>query len=378
MFALTDEQEMIVDSVQRLAEQEFAEDAFEMEEEVPWGKVKTLAENGFHCVNVSEKYGGGGLSEFETALIVETIGRVDPFTAQTTYSQSMVSAKTIEMFGSETAKERYLPPITAGESVVVIAMSEPEAGSDVQAMDTVVTEHNNGEMYINGEKIWCSQFPEADAAVVWTKFPSGSIGSVIVDLDDPGIEPVNHYTNMFGGSQTHFFLEDVRIPPENVLVRGKDTLKNQLKSLNWERCGNAMMSNALALCAFDKALAYAQEREQFDQPISDFQGIQWKLAEMAKSVQASRSLTYAAAKGAENNNGTPDRLQTSIAKLFSAQMVEQVTSEALQIHGATGYMKGHPVEWLYRRARSRRIGAGTDEIQKNNIAEAILKRNGFA
>lgn len=377
MFALTDEQEMIVNSVERLAEREFAEDAFELEEEVPWEKVKTLADNGFHCVNVSEEYGGGGLSEFETALIVEALGRIDPFTAQATYSQSMVSAKTIEMFGSLEAKQTYLPPITAGESMIVIAMSEPQAGSDVQNMNTTVEETADGEMHLNGEKIWCSQFPEAEAAVVWTKFPSGSIGSVIIDLDDPGIEVVNHYTNMYGGTQTHFFLEDIPIRPENVLVRGEDVLKKQLKSLNWERCGNAMMSNALALSAFDRALSYAQEREQFDQPISDFQGIRWKLADMAKSIQASRSLTYAAAKSAETNGGAPDRLQTSIAKLFSAQMVEQVTSEALQIHGATGYMQGHPLEWLYRRARSRRLGAGTDEIQKNNISETILKRNGL-
>jgi alkylation response protein AidB-like acyl-CoA dehydrogenase len=378
MFALTDEQEMIVNSVEQLAEREFAADAFEQEGEVPWEKVQTLADRGFHCVNIAAEYGGGGMSEFETALIVEALGRIDPFTAQVTYSQSMVSAKTIEMFGSEGAKERYLPPITAAESLVVIAMSEPQAGSDVQSMQTTVEETSDGEMYINGEKIWCSQFPEADAAVVWTKFPSGSIGSVIVDLGDPGIEVVNHYTNMFGGKQTHFFLEDVPVPPENVLVRGKDTLKEQLKSLNWERCGNAMMSNALALSAFDRALAYAQQREQFDQPISDFQGIRWKLADMAKSIQASRSLTYAAAKSAETNGGSPDRLQTSIAKLYSAQMVERVTSEALQIHGATGFMQGHPLEWLYRRARSRRLGAGTDEIQKNNIAETLLKRNGLA
>lgn len=378
MFALSDEQGMIVESVKRLAEREFADDAFDSEEEVPWDKVKTLAENGFHCVNVSEEYGGGGLSEFETALIVEALGRIDPFTAQATYSQSMVSAKALEMFGSERVKEKYLPPITAGESMMAIAMSEPHAGSDVQSMNTAVEETADGEMYISGEKIWCSQFPEADAAVVWTKFPSGSIGSIVLDLDDPDIEVGNHYTNMFGGTQTHFFLEDVRVPEENVLVRGKDTMKKQLKSLNWERCGNAMMSNALALSAFDQALEYAQEREQFDQPISEFQGIRWKLADMAKLIQASRSLTYAAAQSAEQNGGAPDRLQTSIAKLFSAQMVEEVTSEALQIHGATGYMQGHPLEWLYRRARSRRLGAGTDEIQKNNISKALLKRNGFS
>lgn len=377
MFALSDEQGMIVESVKRLAEREFADDAFDIEAEVPWEKVRTLAENGFHCVNVSEEYGGGGLSEFETALIVEALGRIDPFTAQATYSQSMVSAKALEMFGSEQVKERYLPSITAGESMVAIAMSEPHAGSDVQSMNTTVEETADGEMSISGEKIWCSQFPESDAAVVWTKFPSGSIGSIVLDLDAPGIEVVNHYTNMFGGTQTHFFLEDVPVPEENVLVRGDDTMKKQLKSLNWERCGNAMMSNALALCAFDLALEYAQEREQFDQPISEFQGIRWKFADMAKMIQASRSLTYAAAQGAEQNGGAPDRLQTSIAKLFSAQMVEEVTSESLQIHGATGYMQGHPLEWLYRRARSRRLGAGTDEIQKNNIAKTILKRNGF-
>lgn len=377
MFALTDEQRMIKRSVQQLAEEEFADDAFDSGVEVPWEKLKLLADRGFHCVNVSEEYGGSGMSEMETAIIIEALGRIDPITAQVTYSQSMVAARPIEMFGTEAAKEKYLPPIAAGDSIGVIAMSEPQAGSDSTAMETTVEETDDGELYITGEKIWCSQFPEADSAIVWTKWPEGGIGSVIVDLDDPGIDVVNHYTNMFGGTQTHFFMEEVSVPPENVLVRGEDTLKEQLKALNWERTGSAMMSNALALCAFDKAFDYAQERVQFDQPISDFQGIRWKFADMAKQIQASRMMTHSVARNAQENDRVPDRLQVSIANLFAAQMVEEVVSEALQIHGATGYMQGHPLEWLYRRSRSRRIGAGTDEVLKNTIAKTLLKRGGL-
>lgn len=171
-------------------------------------------------------------------------------------------------------------------------------------------------------------------------------------------------------------MEDVHIPKENVLTRGPEGFKEQLKSLNWERLGNAALCNGTAACAFDKALEYAQDREQFDQPIGDFQGIEWKLADMAKQLQASRALMYQAADTARREDRSPGRLETSIVKLFSAEILEDVVSEALQIHGANGYQQGHPLEYLYRFARSRRIAAGTDEIQKNTIAGG-LKENGL-
>lgn len=219
-----------------------------------------------------------------------------------------------------------------------------------------------------------SYVQESDAAVVWARFPDGNLGTVIMDFDASGIDINEHYTNMSGHFQTHFFMEDVPIPKENILVQGREALKEQLKALNWERCGSSAYANAIARCAYDQALQYAKAREQFGQPISDFQGMRWKFADMAKELEASRALTYWAAINAEARGRVPDRLETSLAKLYSGEMVEFVVSEALQAFGATGYQQDHPLEYFYRLQRSRRIAAGTDEIMKNNIADEVFGR----
>jgi alkylation response protein AidB-like acyl-CoA dehydrogenase len=264
--------------------------------------------------------------------------------------------------------------VTAGEDAVAIAISEPEAGSDVGSMSTRV-EEEDGELLLNGEKIWVSHVRHSTAAVVWVKFPEG-LGSIVMDFDWDGIEIQQHYTNMHDGTQTQFRMEDVTVPEENVLTRGKEGFREQLRALNWERVGSATLANAMARCAVDRALEYAAQREQFGQPIGEFQGIEWKLADMVKELEASRTLAYRAAMEAERGDGAPDRLQASLAKLYSGEMVENVVSEALQIHGANGYQRGHALEYLYRFARGRRLAAGTDEIQKNGIA-AVLAEEGL-
>lgn len=283
----------------------------------------------------------------------------------------MVAPRAIDMFGSETAKEQYLPPVCDGESAIAIAISEPDAGSDAGAMESEVTERN-GELYLSGEKIWVSAVPDSDAAVVWARFPDGNLGTVIMDFDAPGVEIGTHFTNMAGHTQTHFFMEDVHIPSENVLVRGEAALKEQLKALNWERVGAAAFSNAIARCAVEQAIEYAADRHQFGRAISEFQGMRWKIADIVSELEVSRAMTYRAAVNAETRGRVPDRLETSVAKLFAAEMVEEVVSESLQTFGATGYQSEHALEYLYRLQRGRRIAAGTDEIMKNNIADVVF------
>ena len=374
MITLSPEQELLVSSLEDLAEREFADRAFEWDGAPPWENVELLAEQGFLCVNVAEEYGGGGMTEFDAMLTVEVVGRVCPDTAEFLYNQQMVAPRAIEMFGTDEAKERYLPPVTAGEDSVAIAISEPEAGSDVGAMQTRV-EETDGELVLNGEKIWVSNVEHSSAAVVWAKFDDG-LGSVVVEFDWPGVEIDQHYTNMADHHQTQFRMRDVVVPEENVLTQGSEGFKNQLRALNWERLGSATLANAWAGNALDKALQYAQQRTQFDRPIGEFQGIEWKLADMTKRLEASRALTHRAAVRAHEQGRIPDRLDASLAKLYASEMVEEVVSEALQIHGANGYQRGHPLEYLYRLARGRRLAAGTDEIQKNQIARA-LKRDGL-
>jgi len=372
MLELTDEQQLLVSETRRIAENEFAGNACQWDGQKPWPNLETLSDRGLLGVSLPEEYGGGGMSEFEAILLEEVVGRVCPDTAYAL--PDMGAPRAIAMFGSEAAKEKYLPPVCNAENHVAIAISEPEAGSDVTSMNTHVHE-DNGELYLSGEKIWVSSVDEDGAAVVWAKFPDG-LGTVIMDFDRAGVEIQENYTNMFGHEQTQFYMEDVHIPEENVLTHGPEGFKQQLKSLNWERLGNSTLCNAVALCAFDKALEYSQDRVQFDQPIGEFQGIEWKLADMAKQIQVSRALTHQLAQSAHRRGESPGRMETSIAKLYSAEMLESVVSESLQIHGANGYQQGHPLEYLYRYARGRRIAAGTDEIQKNTIAGA-LKQGGL-
>lgn len=375
MISLSEEQELIVSSLESLAEREFSEKAFTWDGALPTDHVELLADRGFLGINIAEEYGGGGMGELEAMLSIEAVGQVCPDTAEYLYTQQMIAARTIEMFGTETVKERYLPALTAGDESVAVAISEPEAGSDVGSMETTVTE-TDGELVLNGEKVWVSSMMHASAVIVWARFADG-LGSVIVDLDEneDRIEIDQHYTNMAGYTQTQFRLNDIVVPETHVLTSGSDGFKRQLQALNWERLGSASLANAIARCALTKALEYGQQREQFDQPIADFQGIEWKLAEMTKELEASRALTYRAAINAHEQGRIPDRMDAALAKLYSGEMVETVVSEALQIHGANGYQQGHPLEYLYRLARGRRLAAGTDEIQKNQIA-AVLKRDG--
>ncbi|WP_276274036.1 acyl-CoA dehydrogenase family protein [Haloarcula litorea] len=373
MQALTAEQRDFAERAEAVAA-EFADDAYTWRGDVPWENLRRLAEADLYCPSISEEYGGQGRSDVAAMLLTEAVGRACPDTGWFTYMQSMVAPRAIDLFGSEAVKSEYLPDVTAGESFVSIAISEPEAGSDVGSMTTEVTEED-GQLVCNGEKTWVGGVPFGDAAVTWVRFPEG-LGSVVIPYDDPGVEIEEVYTNMAGYAQTHFTIDDVVVPESHVLTRGKEAFKEQLVSLNWERLGSSALTVAWAEAALEQALDYASEREQFGQPLDEFQGIEWKLAEMYRRVETAASLVYMAAAGAQGHERPPSRLRTSTAKLHCSRIAEEVVSEAVQTVGARAYQQGHPLEYLYRFARSRRIAAGTDEMQLNTIAGA-LKEDGL-
>ena len=347
----------------------FEEQAFSWRGDLPWENMRALADADLLCPSVDERYGGQGMSDLAAVLLVDAVGRVCPDTGWFTYTQSTVGPRAIDLFGSEAVKEKYLPDVTAGEGHVAIAMSEPDAGSDVASMNTTVREEN-GELVCNGEKTWVGGIPFSDAAVTWVKFPEG-LGSIVLPVDDPGVEVEKNYTNMAGYTQTHFQIDDVPVPESHVLTRGRDAFKEQLISLNWERLGSSICATAWATAGLEHALSYAQEREQFDQPIADFQGMEWKLAEMYRQIETAAATVYNAAGAAQGHEDPPGRLRTSVAKLHCSATAERVVSEAVQTVGARAYQQGHPLEYLYRLTRGRRIAAGTDEVMKNTIARAL-------
>jgi alkylation response protein AidB-like acyl-CoA dehydrogenase len=360
---------MFLRSVKELAENEFAERAFTWEGSYPRKNVELLADRGFLGVNYDSEY-GGGMSELEAVLMSEVVGRVCPDTAAHLTSIHFVGPRTLDMFGSDEVRRRYLEPVANGEGDIAAAISEPEAGSDVKSMSTTVEADEDGVLRLNGVKTWVSKVPQSAAAVVWVKYSDG-LGSVVVDLEKPGVDVPQRFTNMAGETQVELRFDDVRIPAENVLTRGPEAFREQLKALNWERLGLASQTNAIAALALERALSYAQDRVQFDQPIGEFQGIEWKLADMVSRLEASRALMYGAVERATEQGRVPEPLHAAIASLYSVETVGFVVDEALQIHGANGYMRNHPLEYLYRLVRGYRIGGGTDEVVRSMIAQTF-------
>lgn len=373
MQLLTAEQREFVDGVIELAEREFADEAYTWEGEVPWENIETLQAAGYYGVNIPEEYGGQGLSDFEAMLLVETVGRVCPDTGYLVHNQHFTAPRSINELGTETAKKKYLPLVTEDNEYIAFAISEPGAGSDVSAMKTSA-EDVDGGVVLNGEKTWVGNASKAAAAVVWAKFDEG-LGSVVLDLEEADVEIVEKYENMSGQEQTHFRIDNAFVPEEDVLARGREGFIEQIDAINWDRVSCAAIANAQAACALDLALEYAGEREQFGQKIGDFQGVEWKFADAATRLEASRALTYVVTRNAVERGGSPERMHAAMIALFSANVIEDVVSEMLQVHGARGYQRGHPVEYLYRVARRWRLAGGTDEIQRNNIA-AVLSDEG--
>lgn len=372
-FQLSQEQKTLKNRARHIAEEELADDAFTYEGKYPMDKASVLADAGLLGISLPDEYGGGSMTPLEVLMVQEEIGRVCPDTAHLISHTSMGAPRAIDHLGSEKLKEKYLPGICNGDYVVAVAISEAEAGSAANDMQTRAEDDGN-TIVINGEKKWVGRPEASEAFLVYTRFEEG-IGGIIVDKNTSGLEIAETYTNMYGGHQSRIVFNDCRVDEGQVLVRGEDAFKDLLKSFNIERCHNAMMSVSLARNAFEKSLEYAQQREQFGQPIGNFQAISHKLANMAMKIEAARLLVFQATTSAisNGNDGVPSRLQTSIAKVFANEIGEEVASDAVQIHGAKGYMKGHPVEYIYRKIRGRKIAGGTVEIHRNGIADVLYK-----
>lgn len=370
-FELTEQQRLVRRTARDLAEEHFADDAFTWDD-YPWQNAQKLAEHDMLGVSLPEEYGGAGMSALDAVLAMEGVGSVCPDTANTIHSACFGPSRAIATFGTEQQKEKYIPPVAAGESIIAIAISEPEAGSHATAM-TTSAEIDGDEYLVNGQKTWVSDADSADAFLTYVVLPDGNIGSLIIDRDTPGFTVGSPDMNMAGHPQCQLFFDDTRVPKDQVLLSGPDAFKKQITAYNIERIGAMAKVWVAAKWAFDEALRYSQEREQFGQPIRDFQAVQHRLAEMAIRLKTARLLIYEALADDE----LPSRFDSSVAKVYISEECEQVVDDALQIKAAAGFVGETPVSYLYRFVRGFQIASGTNDIHRTMIAKS-LNESGFS
>ena len=326
---------------------------------------------------VPEEYGGGGGSLIDLVIMCEELGRVGVSLPLTHVS---ACCRVISNQGSEEIKKRYLPDMASGKKIGAYCQTEPGAGSDAGGM-SAFAEKQDGYYLLNGTKTWISNGRIAGVYIVLAKTeenlekPSKGIAMFIVDRDAPGVS-VGRTEELMGrhcSSLDEVIFENVKVPEENLLVpAGSKGFREIMTEFNGERCGNSSFCIGFAQGAYERALQYCKERIQFGKPISDFQGIQWTLAEMAIQIQAARLLVYDAVAKAERGENIAK--EASMAKKFANEMAVWVCDKAIQLHGAYGYAVDYEVERYYRDVRGWSMGGGTTQICLNRVAYEILKR----
>ena len=378
-FRLTEEQQNLRDAARAFATGEMVEVARRLETEdeaLPREWIKRYAEMGFLGINVAEEFGGLGLGNLEALIVLEEFAKVSPAVAFPIFESSVGPVRAVEHFaGSELAK-RVVPQVCSGDLVCAVAMSEPDAGTALTDLKTRAVEHDD-HYVLNGQKRWCSGGGHADAYVVYTKLSDApgakGIGALYVEKDMPGVSfgEREKLMGFRGIPSADIFFDDVKVPKANLIVPAGG-FRQLMEAFDLERCGNATMCLAIAQSALDQALGYVQERKAFGKALVEFQAVQMKLAEMAMRVEASRLLIWRAAKNAED--GLPSVLDSSLAKCFANEMVREVAGAGLQVMGAYGYAKEYGMEQKLRDAWGWGIAGGAIDIQKTNIAAALVGR----
>ncbi len=385
MFDLTDAQKDLRDKARRLAEGPIAERAAEVDrtEEYPWDNVALLKDAGFMGMTIPEAYGGQGRSFLDAVLVVEEMAKHCGVTGRIVVEANMGAISSVMRYGSEEQKKLCAEHVLAGDKPA-ICITEPNAGS--AATDMTTRADKKGDTYvINGTKHWITGAGVSKVHLIFARvFENGEEqgigGFLAIRNDHPGLvigtrEPAMGLRGI-PECQVHFKDLEVHesmalIPPQGIR-RGFAGL---MTAYNSQRVGAGTVALGIAQGAYEKALAYAQEREQFGRPIAEFQGLQWMLVDMATQITAAQTLIYRAAASAETDqSGFPDMTLAAQAKIFTSEMAIKVTSEALQVFGAMGYSRNLPMERMYRDARMFTIGGGTAQVLRNMVATQILGR----
>jgi alkylation response protein AidB-like acyl-CoA dehydrogenase len=379
-FKLSPEQEQLRETAHKFAVAELSAAARTCEEKneaLPHHLLKRLGEMGYLGLNLDEKYGGGGMSHLDAALVLEAVAKVSPAVAFPIFESCFGPVRAIANFGSEALKQRYIPRVCAGEIIVAVSMSEPDAGSALTDLKTRARIEGD-KIVINGQKRWCSGAGHSDVYVVYCKMSDDpgakGIGAVLVDKDTPGLSfgKQEQLMGFRGVPSADMFFDNVTVPIGNIIVTAGGGFQKLMNAFDLERCGNATMSMSIAAGALDYVLAYVQERKQFGKPLVDFQAVQIKIAEMAMKVDASRLLIHRAVANA--SAGLPSMLESSTAKCFANEMTREVCGMAIQLMGGYGYNREYPIEQKFRDSWGWGIAGGSIDIQKINIASALVKR----
>jgi alkylation response protein AidB-like acyl-CoA dehydrogenase len=369
--SLTDEQRRFVQTVRDLAQRQFRPRANHyMDGTFPWENMRALAELGVLGMAVPEEYGGLGLPVFDTALVLEEIAKVCYVTAMAVLGEVGVQTKIIATYAPEPIKRRILPAVCSGDCLLAICMTEPDAGTDVANYRTNV-DHVGNALRLNGVKTLISRADEAGMFVVFTRVNKqpgrAGIGCVLVEKGTPGFLVTGKFHTMGGENLHEIRFEDCELPPENLVL--EDGFRKLLSAFNTQRCLNPSISLGLAEGALEEAVKYAKERKAFGRAIGEFQGMRWKLAEMYRDIEASRSILYRACASADP---FPDPLLAAAAKVTVNEMALRVTSEAIQVHGGYGFTDEFPVSRFYRGARYGTLGGGTTETLRELIGKRVL------
>ncbi|WP_078413802.1 acyl-CoA dehydrogenase family protein [Priestia abyssalis] len=375
-FDLTTEQKLIQKTIREFAEAEVAPEAEQRDKEkqFPLKVFQKLADLGIMGLPFPEEYGGGGADTVSFAIVVEELSRACGSTGITYSAHVSLGGAPLHLFGTEEQKQKYLVPICTGESFGAFGLTEPNAGSDAGGTQTEAKEDGK-DFIINGNKCYITNASYAKhlalTAITGRKGDQKEISAIIVPTDAPGFTVIDNYEKMglHASNTTELVLEDVRVPQENLLGARGEGLKQFLVTLDGGRIGIGAMAVGIAQAAYERALKYAQERRQFGKPLSSFQAIQFKLADMAMKIELARTMVYKAAW--LKDQGRRFTKEASMCKLYASEICMESASQAVQIHGGYGYMREYQVERYMRDAKLLEIGEGTSEIQRMVIAREI-------
>ena len=373
-FELSEEHQAFADSVARFAQDKLAPGALELAhaKSYPWETAQLLAEQGLLGIAFAEEDGGQGGTLMHAVLAIQQIALACPKSADIVQAGNFGPIRTFVEYATPEQKQRFLPDLLAGKKLISLGMSEPDAGSAATELKTSAVE--DGDSYvINGSKVFSTHSPEAELFLIYVRFGPGvgGIGSVLVEKGTPGFV-VGTPSNFMNGEQwSQLYFEDCRIPKANLLL-GPGGFKKQISGFNVERLGNSARALALGRYAFNQAREHALIRRQFGRELCEFQGLQWKFAEMWMKLEQAQLLLYKAAL--EGEHGLPSAQSTAMAKLACNLAGWEASNEAMQVMGGMGFSQEALVEYCVRRTRGWMIAGGSIEVLKNRIAEGVFGR----